>query len=124
MDGSVVGAGRGPKSLMELGLDRSTRWHTSRNGTSDVTASASPASAAEQETVMKKNVGGIDRAFRALFGLGVIAVGVYFKSWWGALGAIPLLTAVFQWCPIYVPFGASTCTQKPTGGAARPSGAS
>ena len=59
---------------------------------------------------MKKNVGGIDRAFRAFIGLAVIALGVYFKSWWGALGFIPLFTAVFQWCPTYVPFGVSTCT--------------
>lgn len=59
---------------------------------------------------MKKNVGGIDRAFRTFIGLAVIAVGVYFKSWWGALGLIPLLTAVFQWCPVYAPFGVSSCT--------------
>ena len=83
------------------------------------------ASAPEQEAVMKKNVGGIDRAFRALFGSAVIAVGVSFKSWWGALGAIPLLTAVVQWCPVYAPFGVSTCTRKPAGGtAAKPTGAS
>ena len=63
---------------------------------------------------MKKNVGGIDRAFRTFIGLAVIAAGVYFKSWWGALGLIPLLTAVFQWCPVYAPFGVSSCTEPRT----------
>lgn len=60
---------------------------------------------------MKKNVGGLDRAFRALLGVGVIGAGWYYGSWWGALGVIPLMTAVFQWCPVYVPFGTTTCTE-------------
>lgn len=71
---------------------------------------------------MKKNVGGIDRAFRAFLGLAVIAAGVYFKSWWGALGAIPLLTAAFQWCPTYVPFGMSSFKRTRTGTAADTAG--
>jgi hypothetical protein len=66
---------------------------------------------------MKRNVGGLDRAFRAVFGLAVIGVGVYFKSWWGALGAVPLLTAVFQWCPVYVPSGFSSRAENRVGGA-------
>jgi hypothetical protein len=57
---------------------------------------------------MTRNVGGFDRVFRAVFGLAVIGAGVYFGSWWGALGAIPLLTAILQWCPVYVPSGFSS----------------
>ena len=58
---------------------------------------------------MKRNVGGFDRGFRIVVGLVAIGAGVYFGSWWGALGMIPLLTGAFRWCPVYVPFGASTC---------------
>jgi hypothetical protein len=57
---------------------------------------------------MKPNVGGGDRIFRIVVGFAAIGAGIYFKSWWGALGALPLLTGVFRWCPVYVPFGTST----------------
>lgn len=58
---------------------------------------------------MKRNVGGIDRAIRALAGIVVICLGVYFQSYWGAIGLIPLLTALIGWCPAYAPFGLSSC---------------
>lgn len=61
---------------------------------------------------MKHNVGGIDSKIRVLLGLAAICVGVYFKSWWGALGLLPLLTAAAGWCPLYMPFGLSTCAIK------------
>ena len=57
---------------------------------------------------MKPNVGGSDRAFRFFVGLAVIGAGVYFRSWWGALGLIPLATAILRWCPTYIPFGTNT----------------
>ena len=57
---------------------------------------------------MKANVGGIDRILRILVGLGIIGWGVWAQSWWGAIGAVPLLTGVMGWCPFYVPFGWST----------------
>ena len=58
---------------------------------------------------MNRNVGGLDRGFRIALGLVVIAAGISFRSWWGALGAIPLLTGIFAWCPVYLPFGTTTC---------------
>jgi len=64
---------------------------------------------------MKHNVGGIDSKIRVLVGLAALCVGVYFKSWWGALGLIPLLTAAISWCPLYMPFGLSTCATKKPG---------
>ena len=57
---------------------------------------------------MTRNVGGLDQAFRVAFGLAVIAVGLIYQSWWGALGFIPLLTGLVSWCPVYLPFGTST----------------
>lgn len=60
-----------------------------------------------------KNVGGMDRAFRVVVGLVAIGAGIYFRSWWGALGVIPLATGLFAWCPVYLPFGATTCAPQP-----------
>lgn len=57
---------------------------------------------------MTRNVGGMDRLFRIVLGLVVMGVGVYYRSWWGALGLVPLLTGIVRWCPVYVPFGTST----------------
>lgn len=61
---------------------------------------------------MKHNVGGIDRMVRLLIGLGLIGWGLAAHNWWGAIGAIPLLTALFGWCPAYLPLGMSTCKTK------------
>lgn len=61
---------------------------------------------------MTPNVGGLDRAFRIVVGLAVIGVGIYYRSWWGALGVVPLMTGVLRLCPVYLPFGASTCERR------------
>ena len=61
---------------------------------------------------MKCNIGKTDRIIRALIGLVVIAVGVYLKSWWGAIGLVPLFTAAIGWCGLYTLFGMSTCKAK------------
>jgi len=61
---------------------------------------------------MKCNVGKADRIVRILLGLAIIAVGVFFNSWWGAIGVIPLFTAAIGWCPLYLPLGMSTCSTR------------
>jgi len=58
---------------------------------------------------MKKNVGSIDRVVRAIGGLVIIGIGFVFQSWWGAIGAIPLFTALIGWCPPYAMLGFNTC---------------
>jgi len=62
---------------------------------------------------MKPNVGGLDRTFRIVIGLGLLASGLYFKSWWGLLGLGPLTTAFIRFCPAYLPFGISSCRTAP-----------
>ena len=57
---------------------------------------------------MKQNVGGIDRILRLIVGIALIAWGVMTNNWWGAVGIIPLFTAVVSWCPLYLPFGLSS----------------
>jgi hypothetical protein len=58
---------------------------------------------------MKCNVGGTDRMIRTIAGVVIILAGFYFKSWWGAVGIVPIATGMLRWCPAYVPFGFSTC---------------
>ncbi|MFH0757550.1 MAG: DUF2892 domain-containing protein [Bacteroidota bacterium] len=57
---------------------------------------------------MKKNIGITDRWIRIVLGLIIVAAGLYFKSWWGLVGLIPLATALISTCPLYLPFGIST----------------
>ena len=54
---------------------------------------------------MKCNTGKTDRIIRAIVGIGVIGAGVYFQNQWGAIGIIPLGTAIIGLCPLYLPFG-------------------
>jgi len=60
---------------------------------------------------MKTNVGSIDRILRIIIGLAVLGAGYAFKSWWGIVGFVPLLTATFRFCPAYLPFGLNTCSR-------------
>lgn len=58
---------------------------------------------------MKCNLGKVDRVIRAILGLGVIATGIYFQSWLGAIGVVLIFTSTIGWCPAYVPFGLRSC---------------
>lgn len=62
---------------------------------------------------MKTNIGSSDRIIRFVLGIIIIALGLYYKSWWGLIGIIPLFTAAVRWCPLYLPFGISTFKSKP-----------
>ena len=53
-------------------------------------------------------MGKSDKTFRLILGSIIIVLGIFFQSWWGAIGIIPILTSVINWCPLYVPFGIST----------------
>ena len=57
---------------------------------------------------MKHNIGKTDKTIRIIAGLIIIAVGLYFKSWWGAIGVIPIVTAFIRFCPFYCPLNVNT----------------
>ena len=57
---------------------------------------------------MTKNIGSADRLIRIILGLVLIAWGYLNQNWWGAVGIIPLFTALIGWCPAYLPFGIKT----------------
>ena len=59
--------------------------------------------------VIKPNVGTIDRGIRIVAGIAAIVVGIYYQSWWGALGLVPLVTAFVRWCPAYSILGITSC---------------
>lgn len=59
---------------------------------------------------MKSNVGGLDRLLRIVVGLVLIALAAtHVVGWWGWLGAIPLLTGIVRFCPLYTLLGIRTC---------------
>lgn len=59
---------------------------------------------------MTCNVGGFDRIARTVLGLILLSmVFVGPQTLWGLVGLIPLGTAIFGWCPLYVPLGLSSC---------------
>jgi len=61
-----------------------------------------------EEFKMNKNVGKIDRLIRMIIGIIIIALGIYFKSWWGIIGLLPIFTGIIRFCPLYVPFKINT----------------
>ncbi|BCG64926.1 MAG: hypothetical protein methR_P2719 [Methyloprofundus sp.] len=58
---------------------------------------------------MQANVGGLDKKIRIAAGIIIIGTGALMQSWWGAIGIVPLATALINWCPAYLPLGISTC---------------
>ena len=58
---------------------------------------------------MKMNVGSTERVLRVIAGIIIIGVGVYYQSWWGVIGVVPLLTGLFRFCPLYSILGVNTC---------------
>jgi len=61
---------------------------------------------------MTCNVGKTDKIIRVIAGVAIAVLGIYFKSWWGLLAIIPLLTAAVGFCPLYVPLKISTIKKK------------
>lgn len=58
---------------------------------------------------MKTNIGNIDRSLRLVAGAAILGAGFYFKSWWGLVGLVPIVTALIRFCPLYPLLGISTC---------------
>jgi len=57
---------------------------------------------------MKANVGSADRIIRFILGVIILALGFYFKSWWGIIGIVPIITGFLNFCPVYSLIGVST----------------
>jgi hypothetical protein len=65
--------------------------------------------------IMTRNVGGIDKVVRIVAGLALLSLVFVLEGssrWFGLIGLVPLATATLGWCPLYAPFGISTCPMK------------
>lgn len=62
--------------------------------------------------MLQKNVGGLDRIARIVFGILILSVAIYYESLWGILGLVMLLTGSLRSCPLYIPFRFSTHREK------------
>jgi hypothetical protein len=68
---------------------------------------------------MNINVGSVDRVVRVVLGLGLLSAVFWLEGparWFGLIGLVPLLTAIFGICPLYTVLGIRTCPaalQKP-----------
>jgi hypothetical protein len=59
------------------------------------------------------NVGGVDRAVRIIAGLVVLSLTLVGpRSMWGLVGAVPLLTGLVSFCPLYALLGISNAPKK------------
>ncbi len=62
------------------------------------------------------NEGTPDRAIRVIVGLAVLSLTVIGPhTLWGLVGAVPLLTGIFGFCPLYRLLGIRTCPASPAG---------
>jgi len=63
---------------------------------------------------MQRNIGTVDRAIRAVIGVGLLGMGV--AGGWGwiaiVLGVVVLGTVILGWCPPYALLGINTCGTK------------
>lgn len=68
---------------------------------------------------MNINVGSMDRVVRVGLGLALLSAVFWLEGpvrWFGLIGLVPLLTAIFGICPLYTVLGIRTCpaaAQKP-----------
>ncbi len=58
---------------------------------------------------MECNVGKTDKTIRLALAIIIAGVGYYYKSWWGLVAIVPLLTGVISFCPLYKILGMNTC---------------
>ena len=58
---------------------------------------------------MTSNMNLKGKLVRIILGIAAIGAGIYFRSWWGAFGLLPLLGAFFGWCPLCSLPGKSSC---------------
>jgi len=63
---------------------------------------------------MQRNMGTSDRLIRVVAGLVIGSLGIYFSSWWGLIGLLPLGTSLIGWCPPYSLLGINTCANVKT----------
>jgi len=60
--------------------------------------------------MFNRNIGSVDRVLRLVVGIALLAmVFVGPKTPWGWIGAVLIVTALINFCPLYRLFGIRTC---------------
>ncbi len=60
---------------------------------------------------MTQNIGGIEKVVRIVLGVALLIWGFVLSNpvnYWGAIGVVPLLTALIGWCPAWSLIGINT----------------
>jgi hypothetical protein len=64
---------------------------------------------------MKTNVGSADKALRIVLGLVLIGLALtQVIGIWGWIGLVPLVTGLFNFCPLYSVLGINSCKIDPS----------
>ena len=61
---------------------------------------------------MKCNIGRTEQIVRIAIGVAAVLLGLYYKSWWGVVGIVPIITGLIRYCPLSDVLGISTCDVK------------
>lgn len=61
-----------------------------------------------KKMILKKNVGYMDSIIRVLIGTLILIAGLYYESYWGFVGLIPVISGAISFCPIYKLFNMET----------------
>jgi hypothetical protein len=64
---------------------------------------------------MKKNVGQLDRLIRLVLGVALLSLFFLIEGdlkWVSLMGFVLIVTALINFCPLYLPFGINTRTLK------------
>ncbi len=70
--------------------------------------------------MMGVNIGRTDQIIRVAVALAIFGLGLYFQSWWGLIGLVPLATGISRRCPPYAMLGIATCDARPCGNGQTP----
>ncbi|MEN8178496.1 MAG: DUF2892 domain-containing protein [Pseudomonadota bacterium] len=60
---------------------------------------------------MTQNIGGVEKAIRIALGIALLVWGFVLSNpinFWGAIGIVPLVTALIGWCPAWSLIGINT----------------
>jgi hypothetical protein len=61
---------------------------------------------------MKCNIGRTEQIVRIVIGVSAVLLGLYYKSWWGVVGIVLIITGLIRYCPLSDVLGISTCDVK------------
>lgn len=58
---------------------------------------------------MKCNVGKTEQVIRIVIGSVIILIGLKYRSWWGVIGIVPIITGATRYCPANAILGIQNC---------------